>query len=166
MDVNEKIVETWLREVKGMFTTTNLYFGRNNHDIDLLAVDLKTAVIWDCEVKFRKKGNGFCEADFDSIRNTRERADRIRQLLGKSPYPVERKFITTKSFLNLERNRKGWAPKFQKERIEVFYFDDIITDLAHHAEHLSKSTNEITQVLRLIADANLLVQAPEDLAAA
>lgn len=158
MDVNERIVETWLREL-GMFTTNELYYGNYHKDIDLLAVNLINKEIWDCEVKVRtgstqisdnaNKQNGF--KHFVSSLKSKERDNKIKQYCGKNKFKVSKVFITTKSlFGRTEVNQNKWLRKFNDNGIEVVFFDRIIKELQAKAHVATKSNNEVIQVLKLL----------------
>lgn len=157
MDVNEKIVETWLREHEGMFTVTSLLFGNFHADIDLLAVNLNTKEIWDCEVKVRtaiqisnnaSKQNGF--QHFVGALKDKKRETRILEFVGKTDFKITKKFIATKSLLGrTQATQDRWVKQFRDENIDVIFFDKIIKDLSTRAQAVHKSTNEVVQVLRL-----------------
>jgi len=159
VDVNERIVETWLREELGMFTINELYYGNHHKDIDLLAVNLNTKEIWDCEVKVRtsttqisdnaNKQNGF--KHFVSSLKSKERDKKIKQYCGNNKFKVTKVFITTKSlFGRTEINQKKWLKKFNDIDIEVVFFDRIIKELQAKANVATKSNNEVIQVLKLL----------------
>lgn len=158
MDVNEKIVETWLREQEGMFTITSILFGTFHSDIDLLAANLNRKEIWDCEVKVRtgstqisnndNKQNGF-QHFVDALKDS-GREKKIREVIGKTDFKITKKFITTKSLLgSTKATQDKWIKRFGDENIEVIFFDKIIKDLSSKAQVIHKSNNEVIQVLRL-----------------
>ena len=157
MDVNEKIVDAWLQH-KGFFTKNSINYGQFHNDIDILAVDLKKVIIWDCEVKVRtgstqisknhNKQNGFYK--FVETFNDPERKKAINNCIGCNGYEISKKFITTKSLFGKSvQNQSKWVSSFEEEGIDVIFFDEIIRDLSKHAKESKKSTNEIVQVLRL-----------------
>lgn len=158
MDVNEKIVIAWLEETKKMFTRNNIDYGQYHSDIDILAINLFDKIAWDCEVKIRTgsimisdndtKQNGF-KSFSDSFKNT-ERINVLKTLVPHD-YKIEKKFITTLSFLGkTDKNRLKWVTRFSVENIEVIFIEKIINELNMHSTIVKKSTNEVIQTLRLL----------------
>ena len=158
MEVNERIVNTWLNTVKKHFTVSCLDYGKFHNDIDILSVNLQTNEVWDCEIKVRTgstkitnstdKTNGFIH--FVGTFNDPQRLNAVNVFLPKKEFILKRKFITTKSLFGSEKNKTKWVSKFGKEDIEVVFFDEITKDLADYAKTLKKSNNEILQILRLL----------------
>ncbi len=163
MDVNEKIVTSWLQN-KCFFTINSIYYGQYHNDIDILAVNFKKKIVWDCEVKVRtgstmisnndNKQNGFKHFvnTFDDVK----RSDKISEYIDNE-YTIIKKFITTKSlFGKTENNQKKWFKEFKDKRIDVIYFDEVMKELSDLSIETKKSTDEIIQVLKLfhIMDAN------------
>ena len=157
MDVNEKIVNSWLQN-KLFFTINSIFYGQYHNDIDILAINVKKKEIWDCEVKVRtgttmisdndNKQNGFNH--FVNTFQSQERKDKLNEYMDNT-FTVKQKFITTKSlFGKTDKNQKKWFYKFKQENIEVIYFDEVMNELYEYAIQTKKSTDEIVQVLRLL----------------
>lgn len=157
MDVNEKIVNSWLQN-KLFFTINSIFYGQYHNDIDILAININKKEIWDCEVKVRtgstmisdnnNKQNGFNH--FVSTFQSQERKDKLNQYVDNN-FTIKQKFITTKSlFGTTDKNQKKWFEKFKQENIEVIYFDEVMNELYEYAIETKKSTDEIIQVLRLL----------------
>jgi len=140
-----------------MFTRNNLDYGQYHSDIDILAINVVKAEIWDCEVKVRtgntiisdtiKKQNGF-QHFVETFKNT-DRINIIKSLVPEC-YNIKSKFITTKSlFGKSEDGLNKWIDKFKENEIEVIFFDEIIRDINDISINLKKTTNGIIQTLRL-----------------
>ncbi len=161
MDVNEKIVTSWLQN-KSFFTINSIYYGQYHNDIDILAINLKQKVIWDCEIKVRtgstmisdnnNKQNGFNH--FLSTFNDAKRSDKIFEYIDNQ-YSISKKFITTRSlFGKTEENQNKWFKRFKDNNIDVIYFDEVMKELSNFSIKTKKSTDEIIQVLKLFHIAN------------
>lgn len=157
MDVNEQIVIAWFDECKNMFTRNNIDYGQFHCDIDILAVDIRTKEVWDCEVKVRtgstqisnnhNKQNGFNH--FVNTFYDIAREKKINEILPKD-FTLKKKFITTKSLFGKDENQKKWINNFSEKGIDVIFFDTIINEINESTLDLKKSTNEIIQTLRLL----------------
>jgi hypothetical protein len=156
MDVNEKIISTWLTHHK-YFVMDNIYFGQFHQDIDLLAVNLSSKELLDIEVKVRtgstkisdndNKQNGF--KHFVGQLNSQERGNKIKEIIGDlNGFRIRKLFITTRSLLG-KVNNKIWIDRFLQEGIEVKFIEEIISELEELAKGLSLSKNEVIQILRL-----------------
>ena len=158
MDINEEIILSWISECKKMFHINNIDYGQFHNDIDILTIDLKNKIVWDCEVKIRtgttkiadtdNKTNGFKK--FVSTFNSALRKDKISQYIP-SDFVIQRKFITTKSLLGTScENQSKWIKKFNDETIDILFVEDIINELNSYANNLNYSDNSIIQTLRLL----------------
>lgn len=156
MDVNEKIVSTWLNE-NGYFILNNVYYGQFHSDIDILAVNLNKKILLDCEIKVRtgstKISNNENKSGFKHIcnqLNSLERNAKIVSLVGNgNNFKQEKLLITTRSFFGLLNNRKKWIRKFSNQGIKVQFIEGIVYSLERKAKRLNISTNEVIQILRL-----------------
>lgn len=157
MDVNEKIVCAWLAS-KNYFIIDGIDYGQFHSDIDILAVNIKSQEILDCEVKIRtgstkisggeNKQSGFLH--FVNQLNAVDRNNKIINIVGSAHgYHIKKIFITTYSLLGKPMNRSKWINKFNQENIEVRFIEDIVEELEQHALSLPLSKNEVVQILRL-----------------
>jgi hypothetical protein len=159
MEVNEKIVEEYIKLIKEWFYMTDISFNvpQNYSNIDLLAYDHKNDIYYDMEIKYRSayymsKTN---TEDFDKYINqlTRnERKKKIIEIIGKNK-TVIKVFITTKKlFGKTDENEKRFIAALKKRKYigEVWYFDDIIPELYHALEEKGRYNTELTQTIRLI----------------
>lgn len=156
MDVNEKIVNTWLQNKK-FFTLNSIYYGQYHNDIDILAINLNKEEIWDCEIKVRtgstmisdnsNKQNGFYHF-VDTFKDAK-RSNKVMEY-SNNKLNIKQKFITTKSlFGKTKNNQEKWFNKFKENNIDVIYFDEVMSELSDFAKTSKKSTDEIVQVLKL-----------------
>ena len=156
MDVNEKIISTWLTH-HNYFVMDNIYFGQFHQDIDLLAVNLLLREVLDIEVKVRtgstkisdndNKQNGF--RHFVGQLKSLERDNKISEIIGDiGDFKIRKIFITTRSLLGKVKSQK-WIDSFSHEGIEVKFIEEIISELEDHAKGLPLSKNEVIQILRL-----------------
>ena len=115
MDVNEIIVEEWLRLCENQFTITNIPFkvfgpkgGSNYSNIDIFAVDRK-GNFYDYEIKWRRIYS-LGATDKETVESLikqlkrRERVSRIRELIGQKPY--KKILITTKVFFGKKKEKR------------------------------------------------------------
>lgn len=156
MDVNEKIISTWLTHHNN-FVMDNIYFGQFHQDIDLLAVNILKNELLDIEVKVRtgntkisdndNKQNGF--KHFVNQLNSLDRDEKIKGIIGETnSLNIRKLFITTKSLLG-KLKLNYWLTRFKEEGIEVMFIEDIILELETLAKELPLSKNEVIQILRL-----------------
>lgn len=159
MDINEQIVITWLEQCKGLFTRNNIHYGQYHSDIDILAINLKTSIAWDCEVKVRTSTTKIANTDnpqngfnrFVRSLNSEERDEKVLSILPKNTLVVK-KFITTNSlFGKSEENISKWEQAFKDRNIEVIFFDEIIKDLFEFASKTPKTSNDVIQVLKMFS---------------
>ena len=161
MNVNQRIVQSWLNNCKQMLTMHDITYSNFNAAIGLLAIDPRPAppVVWDIEVKLRAGGirigmtddhqRGFhhiCRQLLDP-----ERDRRLHQLLPPDCTPVKI-FITNRLFLQTRETRDDpayWSRQFQQRGITLHLLEDIILDLQHHARHQPSSPDTILQTFRL-----------------
>ncbi len=160
MDVNERIVEIWLRLKKKMFTTTEIHFGNSHNDIDILAVRLGQKIeIWDCEVKIRTGSTNISNGNdkrnsFDNyvkLMKSSEREQALKSYFVNEPKAVKKKFITTAKFLGAtELNQSKWIKKFNEQGIDVILMEEIVKDLLELASQTKKTSADVIQILKLI----------------
>lgn len=155
MDVNEKIVEEWVRRCRKQFTMVNIRFPvpHNYSDIDILAID-STGKVYDYEVKWRSvpwvgaTPAETVEALVKQLLRT-ERTETICKLVGKEPnYRI---LVTPKRMV--ETNKKQYAKlliEFEKHGIEIVYFETVLNELAQSVEDIGRYDSEITQLIRML----------------
>ena len=156
MDVNEKIVITWLQSCKRIFTIPDIEYDNFHSSIDILGVDLLNNEILDIEVKskFRitinessKKQNGY-QHIYKQLSSTKRNEMINKALPNKHKFKVRKIFITTKRFLTVNKF-EYWVKKFEDDGITIWFFDAIVNDLSQMSLMLNKANDEILQTLRM-----------------
>jgi len=164
MEVNERIVEEYLKKVKGWFYMTDIPFKvpNNYSNIDILAYDPKENIYYDIEVKYRsaykipktdlEKGDGELNRFVNQFLRD-EREDKIKEIIGESQ-KVIKIFVTTSQCFGKTDNMIEEAFKSKlKDRdydSEVWYFDKIIPELYEQTEEKGRYNSELLQTIRLI----------------
>ena len=158
MDVNEQIVKEWLCLCKKQFAIENVLFKvpRNYSDIDILAMD-KKGDIFDYEIKWRsawKMDQEFIDkicSDFDRP----ERIKKIEDIIGKSKR--NKILITTKFTLGQTLKKKQETENFsknksffEKNKIEVIFFEDILKELIGEIDKNGRYNTPISQTIRML----------------
>ncbi len=156
MDVNEKIVICWLQKCKNIFTIDDVEYDKFHSSIDILGLDINAKEILDIEVKFKarikidesdNKQNGYQHIKKQLFSVDRQKAIK-KLLLNKNDFKIVKVFITTKRFMTVGKF-DYWMQRFQKDKIRVLFFDDILKDLGLMASKLNKANDEILQTLRI-----------------
>jgi len=159
MDVNEKIVEQYIKLVKKWFYMTDVVFKVENgwSNFDLLAYDHKENVFYDIEVKYRsayklpKKESKSHEKLIEQlVRPERQKA--LLEIIG-SDKNIKKMLITTKSCLGEDGFNQNYITAKLQERgycCEILYFDDIIQQLCDVVPVKGRHNTEVTQVIRLL----------------
>lgn len=165
MDVNEQIIEQYLKSVKKWFYMTDIAFKvpHNYSNIDLLAYDPQNDRFYDFEVKFRSAftisqvdlGNDLNFNKFINQFIKPERDEAIKGIVGEKP--VTKVFVTTHKLFGVSDIKKDKMEKEFKNRIssygfecEIWYFDDIIPELYKQTEKTGRYNSELMQTIRLI----------------
>ena len=159
MEVNEKIIEEYIKTIKGWFYMTDISFTvpNNYSNIDILAYDHKKNIYYDLEIKYRSayymsKTN---DDDLDKYINQmvrQERKSKIEEIVGKKIKPIK-VFVTTKRhFGKTDENEKRFIERIKSEgyKCQIWYFDDIIPELYNALEKTGHYNTELTQTIRLI----------------
>lgn len=164
MDVNEEILEQYLKIVKGWFCMTDIsYKVPNNYsNIDILAYDPKENLYYDIEVKFRSAfviplssfdTNSEVEKFIHQL-TRKERSDKIQELINGQ---AKKLFVTTyQLFGQNEVKRKEIESKFIRLveskgfKCEIMYFDEIIPELIEHTSIRGRYNTQLMQTIRLI----------------
>jgi len=163
MEVNEKIVEEYLKTVKGWFYMSDIPFEvpRNFSNIDILAYNPKENEYYDIEVKYRsvfkiskndiEKENG----EFSNLLKQfcrKERNNKIKKIIGEN-HEVTKVFVTTRQYFG--KTDRTIEEKFLEiikkdfKKSEVWYFDDIIPELFEHTDINGRYNSELLQTVRL-----------------
>lgn len=164
MDVNEEIVEQYLKIVKKWFYMSDIAYKMKHNwgNIDILAFDPVENLYYDIEVKFRSR----FKLHLPSFDSNPEKDKFINQLAGEERnvkiqeiiHTTARKiFVTTHSlFGHKEENRREIETRFKNLlkskgfECEVWYFDDIIRKLVDQTNVKGKYNTQLIQTIRLI----------------
>ena len=153
MDVNEKIVEEWVRRCKHQFTMVNTRFRtpRNYGDIDILAMDANGEV-YDYEVKWRSTPwVGATPAETETALAGQlvrpERIKKIKELIGDRRY--HRVFVTPNLMLGSDKKRGALLAELEKHDIEIKTFEDILADLVIKISPKGRYDSEVSQLIRM-----------------
>jgi hypothetical protein len=160
MDVNEQIINEWLHLCKNCFTITNISFkvygpkgGSNYSNIDILAVD-KDGNFYDYEIKWRSV-YAIGATDKETVSSLikqmirKERVQKIKEIIGNKHY--QKILVTTKIlFGKMEEKRNKIIEAFEKKRIQILFFEDIIPELVKKVKILGRYDSQILQIIRMI----------------
>ena len=163
MEVNERIVEEYLKTVKGWFYMTDIPFKvpSNYSNVDVLAYNPNDNKYYDIEVKYRsayKLSKNDLEnenGEFNRFLNQFLRPERkaiINKIIGDNK-KVTKVFVTTKQCFGQTNTIKDeFIKRLNNEGYdaEVWYFDDIIPDLFDITEIKGRYNSELKQTIRLI----------------
>jgi len=165
MEVNERIVEEYIKTVKGWFYMTDILFEvpHNYSNIDILAYNPKDDKYYDLEVKYRSefslpKKNITDNKEFQKfikqfLRD--ERQKEIERIIGtNNKEKVVKVFVTTHKCFgtknDIEETFKDILKKEKGFYSEVWYFDKIIQELVEKTNEKGKHNTELMQTIRLI----------------
>jgi len=160
MDVNEKIITEWLYLCKNQFTIANIPFkvfgskgGSNYSNIDILATD-KNNNFYDYEIKWRAVA-GIGATDNETVDSLirqmtrRERIIKIKEIIGSKHY--QKILVTTKTFFGRnEETRLNYIKMFNRKKIDVLFFDDIIQELVSKVNVLGRYDSQVLQIIRML----------------
>jgi hypothetical protein len=164
MDVNEEIVEQYLKIVKGWFCMTDIaYKVPNNYsNIDILAYNPKENLYYDIEVKFRSAfviplssfdTNSEVEKFIHQL-TRKERNEKIQEIING---PLKKMFVTTyQLFGQSVDKRKEIETRFKSLveshgfECEILYFDEIIPELVNQTSKKGRYNTQLMQTIRLI----------------
>jgi hypothetical protein len=162
-DVNEEIVEQYLKLVKHWFYIGDISFQvpRNYSNIDILAYDPKRKEYYDLEVKFRSAASVTnCDEDaqwlaefFQKYKNQREK--KIREYTqGRKSIKV---LVTTFQMMGRggEKRRKMEerfyrAMKKRGFNSEIWYFDKMVPELVKCVETRGRYHTQLLQTIRML----------------
>lgn len=170
-DVNELIVEQYLKVVKKWFYVSDIPFvvPSNYSNIDVLAYDPATGEYYDIEVKYRsaytiaaknRQGEDVSKESVewlvDQFAHYPARNEKIREYTnGKDAIKI---LVTTKQlFGKRESKREPLENAFVQSMAErgyrdsrIWYFDDIIPELYRHIDLSGRYNTELLQTIRMI----------------
>jgi hypothetical protein len=165
MDVNEKIVEEWLRRCKGQFTMTGIRFktigpkgGSNYSDIDILAINPKDNKVYDYEVKWRSVP-WVAATPAETSRALAgqllrpERKKCIREIVGNRRY--QKVFITPELMIKGKKARE-LRGEFKRLGIQIISFEDVLVDLIKYVKNSGNKGRHDSETLQLIRMLRLL----------
>ena len=162
-DVNEEIVEQYLKVVKHWFYIGDISFQvpRNYSNIDILAYDPKRKKYYDLEVKFRSAASVTnCNEDarwlagfFHKYKKQREK--KISEYThGKKSVKV---IVTTFQMMGKsEEKRRQMEERFHKTMkkrgfdSEIWYFDQMIPSLVERVETSGRYNTQLLQTIRML----------------
>ena len=159
MEVNEKIVEEYIKRIKKWFYMTDISFpvAHNYSNIDLLAYDHLNNIYYDMEIKYRsaykltkKHTKVHDDLIYQLIRP--ERKEAIEKIINNEKNVVKL-YVTTKTHFGTD----GFIENFFISEIKkygynciVWYFDDIIPELYEKINEKGRYNTELTQTIRLV----------------
>jgi hypothetical protein len=156
MDVNEEIIVEWLHLCKQQFTIEDIKFKvpHNYSDIDILAVD-KNGNYYDYEIKWRSAYSVGKKSEKEEINEfiysllRKERIKRINEIIGNKP--VNHIIISTyKHFGKSEDKRKRIIRRFNKKKIKVLFFEDIVPELYAIVKLEGRYDSPVLQTIRML----------------
>jgi hypothetical protein len=169
-DVNEEIVEQYLKIVKQWFYVANIQFKvpSNFSNIDLLAYNPNENKYYDIEVKYRSKyvlaeknkiGNNISKKSIQEFLKqffeyNKERNKKINEYANAANH--EKILITTKKIFGSKEKRERMEKalinlmKKKKYKIDIWYFDNIIPELVKHVNLNGKYETQLLQAIRMI----------------
>ena len=162
MEVNEEIIEQYLKFVRGWFYISDISFRvpRNYSNIDLLAFDPKSGNYFSLPAKSRRGGDQSLSSVDKLVAQftSRNRAKRLSQYTnGKKPRKI---LVTTKRMFGrsetkraaMERAFRAMLKQKGHRRVEVWYFDDIIPKIVASVHRRGRYNTELLQAIRMIKD--------------
>jgi len=159
MEVNEKIVEEYIKIIKKWFYMTDVSFvvPYNYSNIDILAYDNKNNIYYDLEIKYRSAYYMSKTNDEDFEKNINqlvrmERKEKIVEIIGKGKNLIKVFVTTRKYFGKTDDNERRFVSELKKKgyKCEIWYFDEIIPELYKALEKKGRYNTELTQTIRLI----------------
>ena len=162
-EVNEEIVEQYLKVVKKWFYISDIPFKvpHNYSNIDLLAFNPLSRKYYDFEVKYRSAfslTNNGKDIEYLSDQFTKyfsERAKKLSEFIGdrKSTKVI----VTTHKMMGTSiSKRKQMEKDFSRIMTnygflsEVWYFDEMIPQLVDHVEIKGRYNTQLLQTIRML----------------
>jgi len=159
MEVNEKIVEEYIKLIKEWFYMTDISFPvpYNYSNIDILAYDHINDIYYDMEIKYRSAYHMSTSNEEELERHINqmvrmERKNKLEEIIGTNKNLIKVFITTKKHFGKTDENEKRFIAALKKEgyKSEIWYFDDLIPELYHALEKRGHYNTELTQTIRLI----------------
>ena len=163
MDVNEEILEQYLKVVKNYFYIGDISFTvpSNYSNIDVLGYSQKDDKYYDFEVKYRSaysltnsdEGIEYLIEQFSKYK--KEREDKLREFIGeKESIKV---IVTTHTMLGKSlKKRTQMEKRFHKRMTEegfeseIWYFDEMIPKLVDAVSLKGKHSTQLLQTIRML----------------
>ncbi len=163
-DVNEEILEQYLKVVKKWFYVTDIGFvvPGNYSNIDVLGYDHIKYKYYDFEVKYRSAfslaNNGedilYLVEQFTKFQEQRE--EKLKEYIGKSKsvkIVVTTHQMMGKSIKKRSEMEKSFKDAMKKEgfhRSEIWYFDDMIPELVEAVPEKGRYNTQLLQAIRML----------------
>ncbi|MBI3581363.1 MAG: hypothetical protein HY098_04705 [Nitrospinae bacterium] len=158
-DVNEEILEQYLKIVKKWFYIGDIPFKvpSNYSNIDVLGYDPTTNKYYDFEVKYR---SAFSLTNIDYLVDQFEkyklqREGKIRECIGKKK--TIKVVVTTKKMVGMSETKRSRMENTFHEKMktngyksELWYFDDMIPELAKQVEVKGRYNSQFLQAIRML----------------
>lgn len=163
MEVNEEILEQYLKVVKKWFYIGDIPFKvlRNYSNIDVLGYDPKNKIYYDFEVKFRSafslpnNESSIKELCDQFIKYREQRENKINEFTDNNT--SIKVLVTTYKMLGKSQNkRKTMENKFHEEMAslgynsEIWYFDEMIPILVEHVDISGRYNTQLLQTIRML----------------
>jgi hypothetical protein len=172
-EVNEEIIEQYLKLVKKWFYVTDISFRvpGNYSNIDLLAFDPQHSQYYDIEVKYRsaytltaknRSGEDVSKKSVmelvDQFTSYPTREVTIRNYTNKQT--AKKILVTTKNFLGRSQSKRNQMERaFYSElsarghdNATIWYFDDIIPELVDQLDPCGRYNTQLLQAIRMIKE--------------
>ena len=162
-EVNEEILEQYLKVVKKWFYVTDIPFAvpHNYSNIDVLSYDPVNKKYYDFEVKFRsafslpnnQESTDYLVEQFNKY--APQRNAKLREFAGRRR-PV-RVIVTTRTMIGKSQLKKTEMEKRFRRRMrdlgytaDIWYFDDMIPELVENVESTGRYNTQLLQTIRLL----------------
>ena len=163
MEVNEEILEQYLKVVKKWFYVGDIPFKvpHNYSNIDVLGYNPENKAYYDFEVKFRSAfslSNNTSSIKYmsDQFRKYRkQRENKLKEYIGNKK--TIKVLVTTHKMLgNSPKKRNAMEEKFHKKMTslgyesEIWYFDKMIPILVEHVDKRGRYNTQLLQTIRML----------------
>jgi hypothetical protein len=162
-EVNEEILEQYLKVVKGWFYIGDIPFivPHNYSNIDVLGYDPLNDQYYDFEVKFRSayslpndgEAIGYLVEQFKKYREQRE--EKLRKFIGQRE--TIKVIVTTWTMMGKsEKKRSEMEASFHEKmkalryKSELWYFDKMIPELKSLVEVKGRYNTQLLQTIRML----------------
>ena len=167
MEVNEEILEQYLKVVKKWFYIGDISFKvpHNYSNIDVLGYNPKNKKHYDFEVKYRSAyslTNNASSIKYltDQFRKYhRQRENKLKEFVGTSE--IIKVMVTTHTMLGKSlKKRNEMENKFYKKmaslgyKSEIWYFDEMIPLLVKHVDKSGRYNTQLLQTIRMLKTYN------------